>query len=911
MKTSNRIISLVLAIFISLGSYAFASTQTDTPFEPGEHPEIIAFLKSLGLVDDDFVSQASSRVVTRGEFAKVVSSVMLFGASTSFDTIFADVPREHIYAPYIYAVRSAGYMNGTSQTAFSPDEPILYEQAVSVCVKLAGYEPVADTMGYYPESYLTQASKLGLLEKVSSGIGIPLSRGNLVELIYNTVLCDMMILTGYGDTASYAIYEGVNILSHYHKIYEDTGVVSADNHYSMTSEHSGYADAVIINGQRFYKKDLSVLNNSVGRQIKFWYVENGSTKTILHAIKHETNEIVFGANDGVQLDFKNSLYRFYDKDKTLVYRLSDSYDVIYNMEELYPVTESRLMPRTGTVTLIDNNDDSIYDVVIIDEFYNLVADMYNKNLNVITDIADLSKNINLDDIDSYRVFDKSGSEISLEKIRPYSIIEIYKSASGKRITAVVSSDIVSGKYAEKTNDKIIVNGGEYKISSDVRGDISSLTLGNEYEFYINSKNEIVYWTLGGGYKQGYILELGETTGLDRQVAVKLLSQNGKVEVYNLADKVKNITYGSSVAYDKSDYSSIFTGTNSREFVLYQLNDKKEVIAIVHAMSVPDHDTFSNLPSYPLFRLDHFAANWDKMNGYTDRENGIEILRFKKGINGFDNMLIFSADAKLYKVPAVTNLTVNERNMSVSSITSTLVTDYFVKFTNNYQGEEGTMMTYIVGDSYPYANVMVEHGTGAAASVARDQESVTVTSIKNVYDKETMESSIILEVWDGQGLVNVTVNDESQLLWENFHNTTIEGKTLNPVSANASLKPKIEIGDIIKYTTDESGTLGALALMYDARNKNLWYNTEGFGDQYYNLANGTVSKIRNNFIEVEMPDIYEQKRYEIMNVSALPTLIVDLEKNKTYVGSSLDIEVGDIVLRYSKSSSVRHLVIYKN
>lgn len=901
MKIPHRIISLILTAFLFLAQCTFAADNAKDVFEPGEHIETINFLKAVGIFDADFGSGSSSRGVTRGEFAKLISAIMRTGATSNYSAVFSDVPYEHEYAPYIYAVKNAGYMNGTSSSLFGPDDLLSYEQAVSVCVKLAGYEPVALTVGAYPEGYLSQAARLNILDNVSGAVGTPVSRGNLCELIYNTVLCDMMVVDGYGDKGSYTIYDGENILSYYHHIEEGTGIVTADNFYTMTSQHSGYDNAVIINNQKYLRNDPTVLNDSVGRGVRFWYKADGSQRIVVYAERYETSEVVFGAKDGLELDIAAGVYKFYEGDKLVNYRLSDTYNVIYNMQELYPVTSAKLLPLTGTVTLVDNNGDNLYDVVIVDEFYNLVADMYNKNLNTITDIKDNSRSLRLDDYDSYRIFDKSGNIISADKIKSNSVIEIYKSPDGSHLTAIVNSAVVSGKYTEKTDDKIKVDSREFGFSHDVRSDVSALSLGAEYDFYINTKNEIVYWTQGIGYKQGYVLDVGETEGLEKTVAVKLLSQTGKVEVLNLANKVKNINYGSTTMIDKSNYNSVFSQVNNREFILYQLNGSGEVATVVHAYIIHDRDTFSNAPSYPLFRLDYFAEKWEEMDGYVY----LDEMYFRGGINGFDNMLIFSDDAKLYRVPSVTNLSVDERNVSVSPVKGTLTTDYTVKFTNNYQGAGGTMITYMVGNTYPYANVMVEHAGGAGTSIVLDQESATVTGIRHIYDPTTKEESYFMEVWNGQKIVKVNITDETKLLKANFSQTLINGNSPTiPAEKN-----EIEIGDIIKYTVDESGNLSAIALMYDHKSKSLCYNTRGFGSAY-NLSDGKVAGVRSNVIEVNITLDNTKTRWEVYNVSALPTLIVDLKKNECYMGSYLDIEEGNDVLRYSRYSLNEHLTIYK-
>ena len=217
MKT-NRIIALLLSvIFIfSVNVTGFAADE-EVLFEPAVYSETISLLDTLGLIDVNFYAEETSDVVKRGEFAQAAAKIIGIAPSSSFVASFTDVPNEHIYAPYIYAMKSAGFMNGTSADTFAPDEPIYFEQAISVLVKLAGYNDVAMATGGYPTGYMSIASKNGILDNVYPIIGSPLTKGSLLELTKNTATCDMLIPTAFGDSTSYASKEGVNILSYYHK----------------------------------------------------------------------------------------------------------------------------------------------------------------------------------------------------------------------------------------------------------------------------------------------------------------------------------------------------------------------------------------------------------------------------------------------------------------------------------------------------------------------------------------------------------------------------------------------------------------------------------------------------------------------------------------------------------------------
>lgn len=79
--------------------------------------------------------------MTRGMFVTVLGR--LSGEDVSgIISSFGDVKADAYYSPYIAWASSKGIVTGTSETTFSPDEPVSCEQAAAIIVRYASYKGI-------------------------------------------------------------------------------------------------------------------------------------------------------------------------------------------------------------------------------------------------------------------------------------------------------------------------------------------------------------------------------------------------------------------------------------------------------------------------------------------------------------------------------------------------------------------------------------------------------------------------------------------------------------------------------------------------------------------------------------------------------------------------------------------------
>ena len=127
----------------------------------------------------------SNLYITRGELAD--SSAKLLGDIVNGEFAvkeFTDVPKDYEYAQGIYGLANLGILNGFGDGTFRPDDPVLYEHAVKILVRVLGYYPLVESG---QSSTMEIAAELGILKNVSAMNNGYISRENTAQLIYNSL----------------------------------------------------------------------------------------------------------------------------------------------------------------------------------------------------------------------------------------------------------------------------------------------------------------------------------------------------------------------------------------------------------------------------------------------------------------------------------------------------------------------------------------------------------------------------------------------------------------------------------------------------------------------------------------------------------------------------------------------------
>ncbi|MBQ2695790.1 MAG: S-layer homology domain-containing protein [Clostridia bacterium] len=154
--------------------------------------------------------------VTRAEFSKITVAASPYKnqvASSMAVSPFADVNYRHWAAPYVKLAVSNKLVTGYPDATFRPDQTVLFEEAVTIYLRLLGY--TNDDFGYsWPYGQIGLAQNIGLLDNISVTTGTAMSRRDVMLLTYNLLTCSPKGSTAdYLESIQYKLVEDIVLIA--------------------------------------------------------------------------------------------------------------------------------------------------------------------------------------------------------------------------------------------------------------------------------------------------------------------------------------------------------------------------------------------------------------------------------------------------------------------------------------------------------------------------------------------------------------------------------------------------------------------------------------------------------------------------------------------------------------------------
>jgi len=326
----KRLLTLLLAACLTVSLLAVPAGAASAGFSDVSDSSTALAVESLRLMgvldgysDGTFRPDGS---LTRAQFCKM--AVYAMNQSSELGkyrtvTIFPDVKPVYWASAYInLAAKGKQIISGYPDGKFYPARTVTCGQAVSILVRLLGY--TADEVGgIFPDSYMAQASTIGLTDGLSLSAGAALTRGQTARLLLNLLRCNMKDGTAYAASIA-TVKDDVMLISSTALASDGTNTameIGSGTTYSMSYKTSNG----ILNG----KKGMLLLDKA-GKVLTFVPSGVGSNATV-----------------AVSIAAANKLTDTTGK----VYAMSDDLSVYYDGEETtWSDVFSWLTPGT-TVTL--------------------------------------------------------------------------------------------------------------------------------------------------------------------------------------------------------------------------------------------------------------------------------------------------------------------------------------------------------------------------------------------------------------------------------------------------------------------------------------------------------------------------------------------------------------------------------
>ena len=352
----KRTLICILLIVSMLQIPVVFAQNTDDDFDSAS---LVSFLDNLGITNG-IDTLDLTRSVTRGEFVAMVVRMYNSSISSEITGEFYDVDDLTDYASEIYTAKKLKLISGTAPDRFSPDAGIEYVSAIKVIVGLLGYSDYAIVSGGYPAGYLKTASRLDL---INSGIDTSsnLTMADALDLIFNALHTNINKLVSIKSDIFYSEpAANTNILTEYYGYSLVEGIVQASGYHSVINDEQVEKNTLIISGYTL-KNELAECEDYLGCSVECWYDEDTNEAKAIY-LKSD-NKILKISSDDIS-DYSNFKLTYAKNEfSTASCRIARGYTFVLNGRPITPGI-SDFVYENGELTLIDNNGDNLYDVVL-------------------------------------------------------------------------------------------------------------------------------------------------------------------------------------------------------------------------------------------------------------------------------------------------------------------------------------------------------------------------------------------------------------------------------------------------------------------------------------------------------------------------------------------------------------------
>ena len=617
----KKILSIILALTLFLSVFTVVSAADVTVTEAvvsEKHLENIELLCELGI--GNYADKVATDKITRAEFAQLMSDLLNCGDMSKSIIPFVDVEKTNPYYSGICGAYTHGIMNGVSNVRFAPEGYITYEQAIKCIVTVLGYDSIAFT---YPEGYVNIAIRIGILKNLGTNSD-NFTWEKAVQLVVNSFDVAIMTVNSVGENAvSYKPDDAKTVLGVYHDIYKSKGRVT-DN--GITT----------ITGQPIYGNDYMIVNNIAGRvgneklreyigqTVEFYYQADGIVTTILYFLPDSISEdnLVIKADDlvkGSQNFTKTNIVYYGENGKSNNAKVHQYADMIYNGKAFPTFLVDDIKIDAGTVTLIDGDNDRVYDLIIVDEYKDFIITGVDEVDMTITDENGNVYSYNPEKVHAFFYNANLQSAEIAEFVNGY-IVSLSESKDGKYRKFIVSGKKATGQVDgfEKGDDSnviISIEGVPYKYAPTF---ISNIADGIRDEFYPElGMNVTVYLNYEGkissidlaarDFLYAYCLAIApKTGGMNNTVQLKVVTEKGDEVILNCAKEVE-INGAKSKPEDLLEMSAFKNPKENNKFVpqlvRIKTNSAGELKMLMTAsenktnLGFTDKDTFTLATSY--------------------------------------------------------------------------------------------------------------------------------------------------------------------------------------------------------------------------------------------------------------------------------------------------------------------------
>ncbi len=541
MKKYSKIISTLVAItllatMISAGIGVSAETS-GSMLTIGQE----GLLRHLNIVTEDVPNYGKS--VSRGEFAMIAARVMNLPEYQGGEYGFYDVAEDTPYCGEILALVQHGVLSGDGNGYFRPGDGITEEEASKVFSVILGYQEIGQF-----EGYLRTAREAGVTDGVVMDGNVTYAEA--LSMAYNTLQAEMMEPVTYGDERAYRVKKDYLAIERYHGLVRQAGIVEGMQYTTLIKPDINIPEGEIMIGNRLFRCDDETL---LGKYVVFYSKrEDSSTaKDIEYIYPDENRNNIVTVSGTDVIGIREGQLKYWVGAKEKGYKLIAAYDTIVNGVAFPTATEEDLKPASGTITLIDNNDDQIYDVIVVDAIEYMVYDSQDKENQILygkyprVTVGDKTVKNDI-------VMTGPYGRINVSTLATGDVLRIRSSKNTTGIRKISMTRIetcVTGQVTALLDDKITVAGNDYVINKGTVID-EPIRLGETVSVYPDKElAAVILHASNDNYQFAYLVGARNGGGgFEGKLAIRVIDRNYTLREY----QAQKTVYMDEIKYTKVD-----------------------------------------------------------------------------------------------------------------------------------------------------------------------------------------------------------------------------------------------------------------------------------------------------------------------------------------------------------------------
>lgn len=760
------------------------------PKDTEKNRDVIRHLAKLGIMSGyDDETFRGERKVSRGEFIKNVIKLLNQSPMDSENILFEDVPKTHVYFPYINAAAAYGMIAGDGGGSFRPDDSITAPEAIKVVVEALGYQTLAERKGGYPTGHFTVAREQKLLRRFPNTGEI--TRFDLANLMYNAMNARMAVVSDVsGSDATFTNEQ--TVLERCFDIHKDIGVVYADEYSSLDGKKKT-GGKVKINGNE-YSMAENFPDLFMGNRVEFYYEED----VILSA--EQCTDVVITEIDGEDIEeLSDTGVTFQQEGTTEKFVFSAGLTIIYNGSVLSSYNAQQLKPEYGRIRCMDWYDNGETDVLYIDDAVTMKVGAVNGNSIVDAGLTEFRLTPAGDK--RYLIF-QDGKPIEMPSAGSVLTIfaDKYIVKNGVKMPDTQQMSIcrievtqtrVDGVIEEiqKVDKEVTVNGTAYQYRPHLE---DKLKPGAKLELYLDYFGRICYVGEGTATPDTYVYCIGVSApqGLE-EPTFKIFNQE-TVEIVELSDKVRingSATKDTLAAIQNAGLMDA-AGKSVPQLIRIRKNAAGKISSVTTAVPGTDFELSVDAQNKTTMFFKPAGGGYSFFTALLDSE--AEIFQVPKETSG--------AQDKDYKMRGVKDLT-HRKNyyVSIYNLNDTRTSDLAVIYV-----PAGEQMATIA--SWPIS---------------------VIDSIATAVDDEGEEEEIVSYYQNGSLFSRKIAND------------VVRAKLLTYTS-----------GDVLLLAVDDEDKIAGVTEVFEARTGKVTVSNHDNANSYMLPAFGKVVKAENNYFVLD-------------------------------------------------------------